>query len=175
MCLLKGFKIVKKQILSSEPRFFWCRFAWFVSFLSLHPPLKKRLTQMLPHSSCLRSWLEQDTSCPTCRMTLSERTDNQNPSTGTANATADNNANMVDAAAAANQGTTNHFFHFDGMGQSWCGLRAWERVICECPCCPADGWSEWGCETDPRKDRQWIVYTSLHGWIKWSFLSYTGK
>nr|2LXH_C Chain C, E3 ubiquitin-protein ligase AMFR [Homo sapiens] len=22
------------------------------------------------HNSCLRSWLEQDTSCPTCRMSL---------------------------------------------------------------------------------------------------------
>lgn len=66
------------------------------------------------HNSCLRSWLEQDTSCPTCRMTLGERS-NAQPNTGTANAADNNNANLAGAAAVGNQGgTTNHFFHFDG-------------------------------------------------------------
>ncbi|KAK7500282.1 hypothetical protein BaRGS_00008505 [Batillaria attramentaria] len=66
------------------------------------------------HNSCLRSWLEQDTSCPTCRMALTERQENANSPANNAPPGAANNANMADAAANANQGTTNHFFHFDG-------------------------------------------------------------
>ncbi|KAK7115460.1 E3 ubiquitin-protein ligase AMFR-like isoform X2 [Littorina saxatilis] len=66
------------------------------------------------HNSCLRSWLEQDTSCPTCRMTLSERTGDQNPRADRTEAAGATNVNLAEAAAAANQGTTNHFFHFDG-------------------------------------------------------------
>ncbi|XP_062570495.1 E3 ubiquitin-protein ligase AMFR-like [Saccostrea cucullata] len=63
------------------------------------------------HNSCLRSWLEQDTSCPTCRMSL-----NEGPQV-------DPNLNVPDERGAAppqppqqqpqNQ-FTNHFFHFDG-------------------------------------------------------------
>ncbi|XP_061162346.1 E3 ubiquitin-protein ligase AMFR-like [Saccostrea echinata] len=63
------------------------------------------------HNSCLRSWLEQDTSCPTCRMSLNEGPQ-VNP-----------NLNVLDERGAAppqppqqqpqNQ-FTNHFFHFDG-------------------------------------------------------------
>ncbi|KAF7702162.1 autocrine motility factor receptor a isoform X2 [Silurus meridionalis] len=66
------------------------------------------------HSSCLRSWLEQDTSCPTCRMSLninegmSERGEGQRA--------------PVDGNLAAGPGNDvrphlnhhNHFFHFDG-------------------------------------------------------------
>ncbi|KAB5565614.1 hypothetical protein PHYPO_G00243630 [Pangasianodon hypophthalmus] len=66
------------------------------------------------HSSCLRSWLEQDTSCPTCRMSLNinegvrEREEGQR-------APADENM----AAGPGNDVRThlnqhNHFFHFDG-------------------------------------------------------------
>ncbi|KAL8566315.1 hypothetical protein ACOMHN_050433 [Nucella lapillus] len=65
------------------------------------------------HNSCLRSWLEQDTSCPTCRQSLSERPATPNPDTGPANTAPGDTANMAQAAAAGNQGTTNHFFHFD--------------------------------------------------------------
>lgn len=88
------------------------------------------------HNSCLRSWLEQDTSCPTCRMSLSEgqnlisqpgdRVDdggatNRDPSsllmmpTGFLNAlgAADSGPDIGRRPNAANQ-TTNHFFHFDG-------------------------------------------------------------
>lgn len=63
-------------------------------------------------SSCLRSWLEQDTSCPTCRMALNERPEG------------DPNGNNIDGRGDApnnmpqpppgNTATTNHFFHFDG-------------------------------------------------------------
>lgn len=78
------------------------------------------------HNSCLRSWLEQDISCPTCRKSLQESNRNVDVANG---------ANVVDgatpaidgAAAAAGAGDIanqrpinpgppqrNHFFHFDG-------------------------------------------------------------
>lgn len=61
------------------------------------------------HNSCLRSWLEQDSSCPTCRTTLSESNEGRNA--GPTGAT----ANIADAIVAPpNPATTNHFFHFDG-------------------------------------------------------------
>ncbi|XP_002711572.2 E3 ubiquitin-protein ligase AMFR isoform X1 [Oryctolagus cuniculus] len=66
------------------------------------------------HNSCLRSWLEQDTSCPTCRMSLNiadsnrVREDHQ----------AENlDENLVPVAAAEGRprlNQHNHFFHFDG-------------------------------------------------------------
>lgn len=67
-----------------------------------------------PVSSCLRSWLEQDTSCPTCRMSLNitdshnVREDNQRENL---------EENLVPAAAAEGRprlNQHNHFFHFDG-------------------------------------------------------------
>ncbi|KAG7235914.1 hypothetical protein INR49_001894 [Caranx melampygus] len=69
------------------------------------------------HSSCLRSWLEQDTSCPTCRLSLNigdisegraelemrvVAPDNTTPGPGPG----------ADARPHLNQ--LNHFFHFDG-------------------------------------------------------------
>ena len=62
------------------------------------------------YSSCLRSWLEQDTSCPTCRQSLNNRP------------TTDPNHNVADVpeegtvppTTGAGNLTTNHFFHFDG-------------------------------------------------------------
>ncbi|RUS76010.1 hypothetical protein EGW08_016215 [Elysia chlorotica] len=62
------------------------------------------------HNSCLRSWLEQDTSCPTCRMTLSETGEREEPQPRQPGAP---NVGEV-IAPQPNQGTTNHFFHFDG-------------------------------------------------------------
>lgn len=53
------------------------------------------------HNSCLRSWLEQDTSCPTCRTSLKGRTDSED---GTG---------LRDGRARQNGGRA-HFFHFDG-------------------------------------------------------------
>ncbi|XP_076863719.1 E3 ubiquitin-protein ligase AMFR [Brachyhypopomus gauderio] len=67
------------------------------------------------HNSCLRSWLEQDTSCPTCRMSLNinegggrEREQGQRPPTDEALAA----GGGADARPHLNQ--HNHFFHFDG-------------------------------------------------------------
>lgn len=60
------------------------------------------------HNSCLRSWLEQDTSCPTCRTSLKHRTEDEPPG--------DTNGNPPGERenARPNNGRTNHFFHFDG-------------------------------------------------------------
>ncbi|NWW32332.1 AMFR ligase, partial [Panurus biarmicus] len=66
------------------------------------------------HNSCLRSWLEQDTSCPTCRMSLNitdshhAREDHQRENL---------DENLVPVAAAEGRprlNQHNHFFHFDG-------------------------------------------------------------
>ncbi|GJQ76760.1 hypothetical protein Trydic_g15602 [Trypoxylus dichotomus] len=56
------------------------------------------------HNTCLQSWLEQHTSCPTCRTTLSIHssiTAQTNPS------------DMPDTIQPARR-QLNHFFHFDG-------------------------------------------------------------
>lgn len=45
----------------------FCYYFCVISFLS--PFLPCPITDAL-YSACLRSWLEQDTSCPTCRLTL---------------------------------------------------------------------------------------------------------
>jgi len=67
------------------------------------------------HNSCLRSWLEQDTSCPTCRTALSDPHDAHLGPTPRDDDAQPGMPNMADAAGAnGNQGTTNHFFHFDG-------------------------------------------------------------
>lgn len=64
-------------------------------------------------SSCLQSWLEQDTSCPTCRMVLSI----QSPAGLEAASRLEHNLlageNQVDNQTT-NRRPPNHFFHFDG-------------------------------------------------------------
>lgn len=76
---------------------------WRLSLKKFHPSLFD--------SSCLTSWLEQDTSCPTCRTSLSEGQQ------------VDPNSNVPDERGAAppqppqqqpQNMFTNHFFHFDG-------------------------------------------------------------
>ncbi|UYV80521.1 AMFR [Cordylochernes scorpioides] len=57
------------------------------------------------HNSCLTSWLEQDTSCPTCRNVLTE--DGASSSDG-------GTSTPGVAPAIPSPPTTNHFFHFDG-------------------------------------------------------------
>ena len=64
------------------------------------------------NSSCLRSWLENDTSCPTCRQSLAsdlqpEQEDERQP--------------RGMAAFMMGRGLRrNHFFHFDGeFSPSW--------------------------------------------------------
>lgn len=66
------------------------------------------------HTSCLRSWLEQDTTCPTCRMTLTDR------ERGNLSAAVVHRNTLLGVLGhdgtqprTPNQ-TTNHFFHFDG-------------------------------------------------------------
>uniref|UniRef100_A0A8C7F3Z9 E3 ubiquitin-protein ligase AMFR n=1 Tax=Oncorhynchus kisutch TaxID=8019 RepID=A0A8C7F3Z9_ONCKI len=70
------------------------------------------------HNSCLRSWLEQDTSCPTCRMSLNISGDG-GPARGQqqgAGLPLDNNLGPGGPAADARPHLNqhNHFFHFDG-------------------------------------------------------------
>ncbi|XP_025708216.2 E3 ubiquitin-protein ligase AMFR isoform X2 [Callorhinus ursinus] len=66
------------------------------------------------HNSCLRSWLEQDTSCPTCRMSLNIADNNRVRE----DQQGDNlDENLVPVAAAEGRprlNQHNHFFHFDG-------------------------------------------------------------
>ncbi|XP_063919658.1 E3 ubiquitin-protein ligase AMFR-like [Zophobas morio] len=57
------------------------------------------------HNTCLLSWLEQDTSCPTCRLALNI----QNPSTSRI----DPPDLQVDVPQPQRR-QLNHFFHFDG-------------------------------------------------------------
>ncbi|XP_032416599.1 E3 ubiquitin-protein ligase AMFR isoform X2 [Xiphophorus hellerii] len=68
------------------------------------------------HNSCLRSWLEQDTSCPTCRTSLNINGDgapggNQQQGPGL-----EDNIGPVGAAPETRPHINqhNHFFHFDG-------------------------------------------------------------
>ncbi|XP_068938545.1 E3 ubiquitin-protein ligase AMFR isoform X2 [Petaurus breviceps papuanus] len=66
------------------------------------------------HNSCLRSWLEQDTSCPTCRMSLNI-SDNNRIREDQQGENLDEN--LVPVAAAEGRprlNQHNHFFHFDG-------------------------------------------------------------
>ncbi|KAJ8372203.1 hypothetical protein AAFF_G00293780 [Aldrovandia affinis] len=61
------------------------------------------------HNSCLRSWLEQDTSCPTCRMSL-------NISEGSRPRDVPQGEDPMRPAPGpeARPHQHNHFFHFDG-------------------------------------------------------------
>lgn len=65
------------------------------------------------HNACLLSWLEQDTSCPTCRMSLSER-QQPDPNGNVPDQTGDARPNEPHPPPQPNPQTTNHFFHFDG-------------------------------------------------------------
>lgn len=55
------------------------------------------------HNSCLQSWLEQDTSCPTCRLTLSMQGNHR-----------ENTPEVQLEGQATVRRNDNHFFHFDG-------------------------------------------------------------
>ncbi|XP_064640345.1 E3 ubiquitin-protein ligase AMFR-like [Lineus longissimus] len=68
------------------------------------------------HYSCLRSWLEQDTTCPTCRTSLSDPLEEETAGPterGAGDADTGQPDGTVNANGNANQ-TSNHFFHFDG-------------------------------------------------------------
>lgn len=68
------------------------------------------------HSSCLRSWLEQDTSCPTCRMSLNIGEGAEAPAEreNREQAAAENMAAGAGVDARQHLNQLNHFFHFDG-------------------------------------------------------------
>lgn len=72
------------------------------------------------HNSCLRSWLEQDTSCPTCRKSLAGPGEDSQDATNNQDTPVNNLLPGPLAGPAAppddqpNRTTTNHFFHFDG-------------------------------------------------------------
>ena len=84
-------------------------------------------------SACLRSWLEQDTSCPTCRTNLGDpsRTSQQaHTAAGTAQGQQAPQAPIIPVQhrhAQPNR-TFNHFFHFDGKQQN---LRSSHRDVFE--------------------------------------------
>lgn len=63
------------------------------------------------HNSCLRSWLEQDTSCPTCRLSLQSSEPQQNE--GGFFSSLSFNSPPPETSESSPQ-VTNHFFHFDG-------------------------------------------------------------
>lgn len=65
-----------------------------------------RLFDVFPlFSSCLQSWLEQDTSCPTCRLGLSVQ-----PHVNLTHP----NIDRIDEPENTGRATNNHFFHFNG-------------------------------------------------------------
>ncbi|XP_017274307.1 E3 ubiquitin-protein ligase AMFR isoform X2 [Kryptolebias marmoratus] len=68
------------------------------------------------HNSCLRSWLEQDTSCPTCRTSLNINGDGVQVRGQQQGGGLEDNIGPVGAAPDARPHINqhNHFFHFDG-------------------------------------------------------------
>nr|XP_002127598.1 E3 ubiquitin-protein ligase AMFR isoform X2 [Ciona intestinalis] len=71
------------------------------------------------HSPCLRSWLEQDTTCPTCRKQLDIRNTNRRNVPVMLGPDVLNDTAPNPAAGARNQAPgvvqhRNHFWHFDG-------------------------------------------------------------
>lgn len=73
------------------------------------------------HNSCLQSWLEQDTSCPTCRLALSVQSSTRNPPPNRQpNIDFDEleqlqGPGVNTGARNVVLGRTNHFFHFNGQ------------------------------------------------------------
>ena len=74
------------------------------------------------HNSCLQSWLEQDTSCPTCRLALSVQSSARMPPNRQPNIDFDEleqltggGGNAGGAGAGNALGRNNHFFHFNGQ------------------------------------------------------------
>ncbi|XP_034415147.1 E3 ubiquitin-protein ligase AMFR-like isoform X2 [Cyclopterus lumpus] len=68
------------------------------------------------HNSCLRSWLEQDTSCPTCRTSLNINADGGQARGQQQGGGLEENIGPAGAApdAIPHINQHNHFFHFDG-------------------------------------------------------------
>lgn len=58
------------------------------------------------HNSCLQSWLEQDTSCPTCRLVLNMQANRRDNTT-------ELRPELPESQTSVGR-NDNHFFHFDG-------------------------------------------------------------
>lgn len=89
-------------------------------------------------SSCLRSWLEQDTSCPTCRTSLNINGDGGQARNQQQGGGLEDNIGPVGAAADARPHINqhNHFFHFDGESvghkseeESGCGVTVRQMTV----------------------------------------------
>jgi E3 ubiquitin-protein ligase AMFR len=68
---------------------------------------------MLFYSACLRSWLEQDTSCPTCRTSLSDL--HHSRDTAPVDETAPGHDEQTPAQNTRRRQRTTNRFHFDGI------------------------------------------------------------
>ncbi|XP_048402398.1 autocrine motility factor receptor a isoform X2 [Stegostoma tigrinum] len=66
------------------------------------------------HNSCLRSWLEQDTSCPTCRMSLNINEDSHVGAPRQRDNLDENIGPVPGVEGRPHLNHHNHFFHFDG-------------------------------------------------------------
>ncbi|KAJ8303621.1 hypothetical protein KUTeg_020017 [Tegillarca granosa] len=77
----------------------------------------RKVVRNMEASSCLLSWLEQDTSCPICRVSLNETPSENDPNGNVPNerGAAPPNIQLPPQPIPQNhQAMTNHFFHFDG-------------------------------------------------------------
>lgn len=97
------------------------------------------LAHLSSSSSCLRSWLEQDTSCPTCRLPLNisgEGAHARDPQQrGALEGNLAPGGPAADARPHINQ--HNHFFHFDGKGPCWIfdvSLDSRRLLLCQMSC-----------------------------------------
>ncbi|XP_021175236.2 E3 ubiquitin-protein ligase AMFR isoform X1 [Fundulus heteroclitus] len=90
------------------------------------------------HNSCLRSWLEQDTSCPTCRTSLNINGDGVPGRTQQQGPGLEDNIGPVGAAPEARPHINqhNHFFHFDGKSTTHWASRggSLDSVAVNYPC-----------------------------------------
>uniref|UniRef100_A0A8C6UYG5 E3 ubiquitin-protein ligase AMFR n=1 Tax=Neogobius melanostomus TaxID=47308 RepID=A0A8C6UYG5_9GOBI len=88
-----------------------CAICWDTMFTARKLPCGH-----LFHNSCLRSWLEQDTSCPTCRKSLNITGDGIQARDQQQGPALEDNIGAAGVAADARPHINqhNHFFHFDG-------------------------------------------------------------
>lgn len=66
------------------------------------------------HTSCLQSWLEQDTSCPTCRLALSIQSPGAMEVASRLDPLLNTDLHLQNDGQAPARRQPNHFFHFDG-------------------------------------------------------------
>lgn len=82
------------------------------------------------HNSCLRSWLEQDTSCPTCRTSLKRPSSHEDHLSNVENDVGQDSESedeFIEATTRGNQ--RNHFFHFDSSRYTNHPLLSWLPTI----------------------------------------------